>query len=128
MVAAKSCSEHAVNTFDLRPHHQTANRETVAHSFGYSDQVGSYAGELVCEELTGSSVARLYFVENEKGTGLLTLCSKGNQIRIGRQLYSPNSLDPFNNDSCCFFIDRRQCRQVIHRDECYHVTGVERRN
>src|ERR1041384_8032172 len=128
MISAECGSEHSMNALDAGLYQQSANGKAVAHALGCCDEVGFDAGELVCEELPGSSVARLNFVEDQQSANFFTSPFKCHEERVLWKLNSTNTLDAFNNNGCCFFIDSRQRSDIIHRNERDLVVGIEWRD
>ena len=76
MIPSEGGSQHTVDRCESRADEDTADGKSVAHSFCDSDQIGAYAGVLVCEKFSGSTISRLYFIENENDLILGTYISK----------------------------------------------------
>ena len=108
MIPSEGGSQHTVDRCESRADEDTADGKSVAHSFCDSDQIGAYAGVLVCEKFSGSTISRLYFIENENDLILGTYISKFFQKLCVGYLYSSYTLYAFDNNGAD--ISLQKCR------------------
>ena len=98
MIPSEGGSQHTVDRSESRADEDPADGKSVAHSFCDSNQIGAYAGVLVCEKFSGSTISRLYFIENENDLILGTYISKFFQKLCVGYLYSSYTLYAFDNN------------------------------
>ena len=93
VITAESRAQLSVNGFEFRTDEYASHGETIADSFGYSNDIGADAAVLVSEELAASTVTRLDFVQNQYGVVCVaSLAQSFHKVRIGY----PDAAYPLN--------------------------------
>ena len=98
VVSAEGCSQLPIDRSKLRTDQDTCHRESVADTFGYSDEIRTDAAVLVGEEFSASAITGLDFVKNQDGSCFVACLAKClHECRSGN-LNAAYSLDTFDDD------------------------------
>ena len=126
--AAEGGAQHAGPRFEHGSNQHARHRETVGDAFGDGNEIRTDIGILMCEELAGTAITRLDFVQNQADLIFGTeLPQSLHEFDIG-YIDARYSLDAFDDDRTDFARGKGlPCGfQVAPRQPYHMVRGIDR--
>ena len=124
MIASERSTQHTIYGSEHGTDKQSAYGKSVSHTFGHCNNIGTNTGILMGEELSATTVARLYLIDNKHRTRFGTNVPQSAQELVIGQLYTTYPLYALDHDST-HIAGRQLATHSIYIVQC-EIHNIER--